>query len=424
MKNKILSVASVCALRVQDALRSDNALLLYKCTGLVALWRIGLEIVNQTIVPLMTLGPATTDPSALRSGAHGFLRWINAWDAAWYSDITRHGYVIVHNFQGYESVAFFPLFPYVVRWLWELTHIPYQIIGLALNLVATSVLAFLVYKLTHLIAKEEKSKNASQLGYLAVILLLLNPSAFFFAAYYADAMLTCLLVGSVYAAYKDKYLLAALLAGLSTAAKSIGVVAMPVLFLIFLARHKGSIIELIRRYWVKIAALAVVSVSGLLVYISFLWVRFGHPLGFIQVEKYWSRDVNGFFLSQIWQIWYAKLLHPLYYRPVSNYAYDVFLMLIPIAVTFFSVYILVKHRLKYAWLAVLGMLTILIPMSTGTLLSLNRYILLLTPALAYVAVYWFDRSQQMRKVIYIGAYFSSVALVVFTLVFLSFRFAG
>lgn len=396
------------------------------CLGITVLWRLGLEVLNQAVVPNMSVGPGGHGLQVLHPGIAGLARWIDAWDGAWYRTITQHGYVIEHHFRSYESVAFFPLFPYLVRWTMLVTHLPYQLIGLGLNVLLTSLLVLVIYKLTHLLAVEHKVRKgmAETISRLAAVFVLINPSAFFFVAYYADALLVLLVAAAVYAAYREKYWLAGLLAGLATAAKSIGVVGMPVILLIYAARHKNQLLKAVRRDWLKLAGVCVLAFNGLIAYMFYLWVRFGDPLVFIKVEKYWNRNVSGFFLNSIWGIWYEKTFNPVYFKPMSNYLYELFLMSIPIAVVAFAVYLVVRHRLEYAWLAALSVLAVLIPMSTGTLQSLNRYVLLLTPALAYLFVHVYARWPVARKFFAVAGYMSGVGLVVFVLIFLSYRFAG
>lgn len=411
---------------IRTWLGSEGAKLYYWCLGVTLLWRAGLEFLNQTIVPIMTPGPAILTGEPIHQGIkEGILRWVKNWDASWYSGISQNGYVIHNHMHGQESIAFFPLFPYLMRWLNEATGISYKIIGLSLNLLFTAGILFFVMKLTNLMAVSEKPKHGAVMsGKLAAIFILLNPSAFFFAAYYADALLALTVTASIYFAYRDKYLVAALAAGLATATKSIGIVALPAILLIYLSRSDKPLLQTLRAGWAKLLAICVLSVSGALVYMAYLWARFGDPLAFLKIEKYWQRNVSGFFLNDIWQTWYNKIFDVHYFGSAGNYLYDIFLMAIPLGALAISIYLIVKHSAKYLWLVAMTVLTVIIPISTGTLLSLNRYVLILTPLFAYYFAYIYGKSVGTKRLSVLAGYISSLTLIAFTLLYLSSRFVG
>lgn len=410
----------------QNIARTPNAYIYYWCLGVTLLWRMSLELINQVLVPIMTPGPENTIGAvAMKAGEHGLSRWLTNWDGAWYETISQHGYVIVNHFRSYESIVFFPLFPYLVRWFSEATHISTGRIGLTINIFFTSLLAFFVFQFTKLIGEQRREGIGDSIGKLAVVLLLLSPSAFFFAAYYAEALLVLLVTSSLYFAYKDKFLIAAILAGLATATKSIGCILVPSLLIFYWWRYGGDgFLAMVKRKWTEIVAIAGLGLSGILAYMLYLWMRFGDPLVFIKTEKYWNRNVTGFFLKNIWQIWYEKIFSTHYFAPSSNYLYSLYLMVIPPAIVIFAIYLVARHRWQYAWLAVMCVLGILVPLSTGTLLSLNRYMLVLTPAISYVCVYIYPQSIWTKRLVITVAYFSAVTMFIFTAAFLSFRFAG
>ena len=362
---------------------SVDARIYYWCLSITLLWRLGLEVINQTIIPLMTPGPGIQVPgTVLAPGVRsGLLRWASAWDAAWYTTITQHGYVIVNHFKSYESIAFFPLFPYTVRVISSFVPLPYRAVGLALNVLFTSLAVYFLYQLTKLMAQEAGLKSqATKLSKVSVALLLLNPSVFFFAAYYADALLVMLVTASIYYGYKNTFIVAACCAGLATATKSIGLVLLPTLLILYWIRSGENLGGLLRKHLPKLVAMGVLSVGGLLTYMAYLWMRFGDPLIFLKIEKYWNRNVSGFFLNNIWGIWYSKIFNIHYFGSISDYMYSLFIMAIPVAILVFAIYVIIRHQLRFSWLAVMCVTTLLLPISTGLLLSLNRYVLLLTPA--------------------------------------------
>lgn len=409
---------------MKTRIRTDAGIFKW-CLLIVLLWRLALEVINQTIVPLMTPGPDDVNVAPLHAGVQGLWRWAQNWDGSWYLAITQHGYVITDNFKTYESIAFFPLFPFMIHYLSDVTFINYKILGLILNLLITSFILFFTYKLTTLLASNNKIRDPDLLGKLAATFVIINPASFFFAAYYADALLVLLATSSIYFAHKNQFLVATILAGLATATKSIGVALFPTILIIMINKHYQNRTLNKMKTWIKLGALSLISVSGILSYMLYQQIKYKDAFKFIEVEKFWNRNVSGFFLTNLWNGWYSKLFNYSYYHPLGNYLYSLYLMFIPVAILSFCIYLYIRYKFRYLWLIVFSLICILLPLSTGTLLSLNRYVLILCPIICYIFVNVYEPGgEKRRQVILILGFLSFISLIVFTAIFLSFRFAG
>ena len=102
-----------------------------------------------------------------------------AWDGAWYRDIAKHGYDVVH---AREGLRFFPLFPLLARLL---AVLPGVSAGAAVVVLANGfalVLGFVLYRL----AMHERADE--QFARRAVWLLYLVPAAYVLVLGYAEAL--------------------------------------------------------------------------------------------------------------------------------------------------------------------------------------------------------------------------------------------
>lgn len=405
----------------RNAVNSRDMRILGWCTGVVLLWRICLEVLNHSIVPLLT---SPNMPYISHSFNGAFLRWVN-YDAAWYLKIIRHGYVISHNLHGQETIAFFPVFPVTVRILSRVLHTPEIGTGIVLNLVLLCITTYFVYKLTELLADKSGQKDKVMIAKLGVLILLLNPASFFFTSIYADVILVLAMTASIYFALKDSYFVAAAIAGVAAGSKSIGIVLVPVLVIMYIQTHCEDIKNwdvIVKKHIPRLIAIGLLAASGLIIYMAYLWHRFGDPLLFIKIEKYWARSPS--LHAAAYNIWmeYVGLfrMHDRFSNVNLSTAYWA---VIPLFFAAFGVYLLIRHRLQYAWLVVLCAIVIAMPLSTGELASLNRYVLGLTPVVAYVAVYFYT-NKYLKPVVLVAMWLSATLLVVFSTSFLAGYFMG
>lgn len=406
---------------VKGVVLSRDAQILLWCTGVVAIWRVSLELINHAIVPTMNTlsGSAPTQVFSL-----SFDRWIN-YDAGWYLNIIKNGYTIIHHLHGQETIAFFPVYPVTVRVLSDILHIPVVWTGIILNLILLVVTAYFVYKLTILMAEQAKRKDGEVVAKFAVILFILNPASFYFASLYADVILVLCMTAAVYFGLKGSFYTAALFAGIAAGAKSIGIVLLPVLLIMYIQANwkdikNGRVVA--KTHIPRLVAIGLLGSSGILAYMAYLWHRFGNPLEFVSVEKYWGRSPS--LMAAAHSIWnqYIGILHT-HDRLINYNLYGIYLGVIPIGLAILTLYILVKHRWQYLWLVVLTALVVIMPLSTGQLASLNRYVLGLTPVIAYVAIYVYT-NKCLRPISLALVWLSVVLLFIFSSSFLAGYFMG
>lgn len=346
-------------------------------------------------------------------------------DSWWYTNIVTRGYSIGNIERGEQgNVAFFPVYPLLVRMAMGLTGNPF-VAGILVSNVAFLVTLGYLYTLTRLEFDDEAAARA-------VFYLAAAPTAIFFSAMYTESVYLAFVTATFCYARQAKWDSAALAGALATATRNTGILLVAVVLLEAM-QHNGFRLLPARwtyadwqahwrpqlaaalRSWRGMFAAVVVSL-GLILYMAYLANTFGDPLAFIHVQATWGRQapspnpvrlvshiVNGLAVGpRVWagQINVGDLLNLL--------ATLGFLPLVIAAA--------LKMRPSYA---VYTVLTFLIPMSTGSLGSMTRYILMLFPCFMLLG--------QWGRRVWIDRFVLTIALPLmayFTIIFSHWYFAG
>jgi len=145
------------------------------------------------------------------------------WDAVYFLKIAEEGYT-------YEQyMAFFPLYPWILRTLARMFHLPVQyfishrsalfICGWLLNTVCFTLAAVSLYKLTCKLFGRDKVALVSSL------LFCINPASVFMSSLYTESLFSCLQFTALYFLEQTKSILACLLFGLGCATRSNGIIS-------------------------------------------------------------------------------------------------------------------------------------------------------------------------------------------------------
>jgi hypothetical protein len=311
-----------------------------------------------------------------------------------------------------ENVAFFPAFPETAGVVAKFLHIGYIPAGLILNFLLTIALVYMVMRLASLLAERfGAGKQQKRIALLSAITLLAFPSSFFLVAYYAEAMLALGFVGAVYFALRRQFWLTVPFMIMATASKVIGVAVVIAVGLIALEewwRQKGGI-SLLVKWW----AITLLGLSGLLAYMTYLWLRFGDPILFYHIQKAWGRNSETFFATRLIKDYYFHIFDPSHFGGIYGYSINLCYMLTPIIL--FALVLVIWRKYKTYWPMVLAGLSMALPLSTGIPDGLYRYALAATPIVPF-AVLWM-RSQPW--VLYALLGLSSSAMFVFAAGFLT-----
>ena len=202
----------------------------------------------------------------------GFLDYWAHWDGAWYSDIAMHGY------RTPTSTAFFPLFPMILRVGTALGGGP-ALWGVLISLVAIPFAMYFLYRVG------EKLRGV-EVARIAVLTFAFFPTAFFLNATYTEALFLAFTTGSFWAAYvRRDLLLAGLLGAFASATRNFGVLLLIPLGYEWLRNQREF-------GWRGLWEIGLVP-TGLLGYMTFLWIRFENPLIFFSAqETFWRRELT------------------------------------------------------------------------------------------------------------------------------------
>lgn len=162
---------------------------------------VGTYLVARCLV----IGTAALSRAALVQGSYGKTTrsWLDrfvTWDANWYLEIATRGYRF--DPQGESSVAFYPLYPLLIRGLWRCGLDP-EIAGYAVSHAALFGAAVFLWRLA---AWETRSAPTAS---LAVTFLLLSPGAMWFGMIYTESLFLLTTLGCLYAARRGRWLEAA-----------------------------------------------------------------------------------------------------------------------------------------------------------------------------------------------------------------------
>ena len=223
-------------------------------------------------------------------------QWVR-WDGNWYFHVARDGYAFHVGPQ--ESVAFWPIYPLVMRFLSVLTNDQYDS-----GLIITWLSGLGTIVLLSIWCRDKMSRAAA---IATVICLLVYPYAWYLHwSVYADALFAVCAIGAFVLVERDRPVLAGLVGALAAAARPMGlavVIGMVVLVLerrdclvpITAGPDDGAVkraaawlrvprrihpSRVERRDWGVLLALV-----GPLAYVTFLWINKGNPLAFSDAES-------------------------------------------------------------------------------------------------------------------------------------------
>lgn len=223
--------------------------------------------------------------------------WLTGWvqfDAGWYRDIAEHGYRLIGGEQ--SNVAFFPLYPLLIRALHQTFGSSFGA-GIAITVTCGLLAVMLFWRW----CGERLDPPAQK---LALALLLLYPYAWYLCgAVYADALFLATTLAAFTALERDRTLLAGIFGALAAATRPVGP-AVVIALVVRQIERRGALRTTTRTWrgrtwelpvgidWRKLQpsdAFVLLSAAGFCVYSGYLWWRWGDPLLFSTVQRYWKQ---------------------------------------------------------------------------------------------------------------------------------------
>lgn len=239
------------------------------------------------------------------SGPSALEGWVR-FDAGWYRSIAEDGYY----FRGDEeqsSVAFFPVYPLVMRALHSVIGGDTAAWGIVITLLSGLAIALLFHRWCVPRLGERRAR-------FALAALLLWPYGWYlFGAVYADALFIALVVAAFSSLEQGRVLMATAFGAIATATRPVGFAV--VIGLLARELERQGVVSFPRfdrvrsgrigraptsatiaepaAPWIRIdrarlrlrSALPLLSVAGLVSYIAYLWVKFDEPFAFVIAER-------------------------------------------------------------------------------------------------------------------------------------------
>ena len=228
------------------------------------------------------LFPATRPrPFPMPFEAAKFAETFAAWDSGWYFDIARRGYY--WNPSGQSSIAFFPLYPMLMRalaWPFGGGDRALWIAGIVLSYLCLFLGLAVLHRLT------ATSFGSRETARRTVLYVAVFPFAYFFTQVYTESLFLLTSVSAVAAAVAGRWGLAGLCGALAALTRPNGIlVAVPLGLLALSGRPRPA--ELARRA----AALALVPL-GLGAFCAVAYRLSGDPLGWLRAQAQWGYSVG------------------------------------------------------------------------------------------------------------------------------------
>lgn len=313
-------------------------------------------------------------PRAEKS-ADSFWGSLSHWDGAHFITIAQHGYI--NN----SEYAFFPLYPLLIKVGTYITN-NYQFSAVALSTIFTLLALNLFYRLLVL----EFDKKIAEKG---VLNLLIFPTSFYLVTAYSESLFLFLAILTFYYLKKNNLMAATITTILATATRITGIALVLALIL-----HIVSTGGLNRRNW-----FVWLSPMGLIIYGWYLYLNTQDPLYFITAEKYWFRFINFPWVS------FWDTIHSL---STVGFIKTNFNILLDFIFAIFGVGLILRSfRFLHPSLAFYGLISIIIPIVTSTLMSFPRFLLPIFPifmVLALVKNKYFNFAYQIISVMLLAAF--------------------
>jgi hypothetical protein len=289
------------------------------------------------------------------------------WDASWYLGLAEHGYAPPAEPGRQSNLAFFPLFPLLVRGLHALVPAAQQGVTArylcALAVASAAALAGLA--LVHAWVRAEFGDAA--LARRTVLVAILFPGGFFLSCAYSESTFLLASAAALHALARGRPAAAGVAGLLAALTRPTGVLLALPIAVAARRRSETATPNPRRRRWLLAAALPPL---GLLLHAANLWRVSGDPLAFLHAQVAWGRG-----LALPWGfLFWRPGTHP-WTAPIDRAAIVLFLAL--------GLALLLRER--RAGLAAYALLSIAPLVLSGTPMSATRLVAAVFPAFVPLA---------------------------------------
>lgn len=282
---------------------------------------------------------------------------LTAWDGRWYDQVARNGYLLVPGHQ--SDPAFFPFYPMLLRVLSHLGF-SYAAAGIAISNAVLLGGLFAFYRLGRELLPERDAHRAA-------VFVAIAPLGFTFSMVYPESVVFTAMVLAGIAALRNRWLLCAICAATATLARPQGVlVLLPVAAAAW--RAWPQLTPRARGLAAGAVAAPIAALASFSVYLADV---LGDPSAWSKAQQAWGRSIR-----------WDGFMHAFGQLPARN-GVDHWILRDAL---FCLAYLLLlglalRAHVPRGWIAA-GALMVLLPLETGSFISVARFGLLAP------AVFW------------------------------------
>lgn len=287
-------------------------------------------------------------------------------DSGWYFGIARYGYEYVEG--GRSNLAFFPLYPMLMRFLAIAMgggRTKVYIAGIIISWVAFIIACVLLYRLARHFLEDEDAERT-------VIYAAAFPFAFFYGVVYSEALFFMLAVSAFLAFRNRRWVVGGLAGAALSATRVTGILALPAL-----AWVAWQIAGQDRRErWRAAIGVALVPM-GIGIYSAYVFTLSGSFLEWMHSITRWEYYPGGAPWTAMLAMIGALLANPYtYLTEVPDAPYH----LLNVSAVLFALAMLPAVKRRMGWPYVLFIvMNLWLPLSSGSLEGLGRYTTVLFP---------------------------------------------
>jgi len=328
--------------------------------------------------------PDANYPYQVAVEGNRFLAYWAKWDSVYYYELIK---------SGYHAGSFFPLFPWIVK-LTSLIIGKYYLLAtsIVVNLAALGS-CLLLYK----IAKLEGDEKFAQ---RAVFYLLIFPASFFLIAHYTESLFLLFILLAFYFTFKKGWLSMGIFGFLASITRVTGILIFPALLAEITLDSWHKLKKNIN--WKAVLSLSLIPL-GLGSLMVFTGLKFGQPLAFLSNQGNFGRYFEPNILLTIKNQCLLNLVNvDKFFTEGATNSLNYLLFF-----TIFLIFVILLIRYSRPSYAILGILFFVIPATSGTFISMNRFLLVLFPI--YLLLAKLIKPDSLAEKIYT---FSSLSLMI------------
>ncbi len=286
------------------------------------------------------------------------------WDSLFYTDIAQNGYYFTLD-NVYSNIVFFPLYPFIIRVISPLLFGNFVLAGWFVSILSLAGAIIVFYKLL-------KDFHPDIDPETPIFYLLIFPTAFFLNAVYSESLFLFLSLLTFYYALKGHFGPAVFVGFLAAITRITGILLfIPVLYEFWKKNKTHKFLSL------SIFPLLLIPLGTFLFFLYHYFV-FGDFFLYLKIQSAWGR---AFQFNKDHFLFFSN-------PAIINFFLDIFFT----GFALFSTY----HVFKQKWISygLYILATLSVALSTGTLISIGRFILVLFPiyiVLATIKNFYFEK---------------------------------